>query len=554
MFDDHRLQQGTHGGRPWLGSKCGQDQPRDRLPRSEAKNGCAIASEATGRLGGQAADSCMLSLFQHFTDPTLYSTGIKSSNADVFVSGVYQNVDGEPDKNAGPIANNDEYDNKLGEQENSARDRRLEDDGGGGGGETSVTLSRGFLQMMTEGDFAGGDTDCRQPHFPQNVYIFSRLHEKELEAIDPNRRYEGPDAIGRFSKSSQGMFVAAQKDRHNPATYSAALGRGQQLGTTGGRSGVTIGLGIDIGNRWSAAAQAEVKAYFVAGGVAADQADLLAGAAGVKGIEAARLAATLRSQIRLTDDQVLKTLRAAVAELDHVAKGFKRGDGRYHPVIEEVIYYSHYWGESKLRALIIAAVNGLKANEQLAAARDALSPVCRQLEQQNSWKRHGYKSILATLSRLADMIASGVEIKVSDMVMDKDELAQDDTTFRLIQDSCERRDDYKVRGKDLKQPLLNKPIEYLISASVGSGPDAKNGAEDVRTVQRLLRAGGYSVEVTGEWDEASREAAKQFMADHAIPYSATMKPDSRPVRALKQFQYGVGDSSGEGESEAPSER
>jgi hypothetical protein len=402
----------------------------------------------------------------------------------------------------------------------------------------SITLSRGVLQFITEGDFNGGDTDCRKPHFPQNIYVFQKLTDDEKGSDEAKKfkgdRFSGPDTIGRFKADKSGDFKRLKSyDRHAEATYTQTLTADQQLGTMGGQSGVSISFGIDIGNKWGTGDKAKVKAYFIAGGVSEDHSTKLSEAAGVKGLEAAKKTATLRTQIDLTHEQVIKILKAAVPETD---KGYTRGDGTYHPAIEEVISYGNYWGESAIGKAVKDGVAGKTGAEQIPAARDAVKTKLDALGK-DDWRRNGYNSIYLYLAQLADMSAAGFEIKFTDAVLEKDALLKpEEKTFEFVQDVTERKNDYGA-GKDLEKQITGTGIAYLIKESVGAGKSAKNNADDVKVVQELLYNGDYDVEVNSTCDDKTKAAIKKFAKDEFKKDYDTIDANGGMMRHLKKFLY-----------------
>lgn len=426
----------------------------------------------------------------------------------------------------------------------------------------TVVLSRGVLQMTSEGDFTEGDYSVKRPHFPFNVNIFETLSADEIKAYDdaksehevnkkknpklgqfkaPYTRYGTPDSNGVFQADPAGAYkMGALKDRHATATYTAKLADGQQLGTTNS-SGVTISYGVDLGNRYSS--QAEAKKDFVAAGILDDKgagvggnkADKLLDAVGLKGLKAAEKAATLRSEgTELTATQALKLLNAIIPDYDKggAVKDYKRGDGTLDPAVEEVVMALSYWGgNTDVRKAIVSDAKGKEGAAQFTAAANAI----RTNKSDAAWMQRGYQIMISYLELLAEIADAGYEITMSDTVSDADTLSgAEDDTLQFINDLSERAQDV---SKDLKKQMTGTALTPLILAPVGEGKTAENNEADVTAIQQLLYNGDYDVEVTGKYDDKTKAAIEKFTKDEFKTASTTVRPGDKTVRHLKQFQY-----------------
>lgn len=433
----------------------------------------------------------------------------------------------------------------------------------------SITLSRGLLQMASEGDFTESDTSVKKPCFPFNVNVFQKLTEVEIKTYDdakkgydeekkknpkkeafkkPYQRYGTPDANGVFKKDDAGSYkMGARKDRHSTTTYTTALATDQQMGTTN-NSGVTIGFGIDLGNRYSTAAEAK-KDFKAAGiiddkgaGVDGNKADKLLDAVGLKGIKAAEKAANLRNDgVTLTVDQVLKLLDVVIPSYDKKAytKGYSRGDCTLDPAIEEVLMAFSYWGgNAQVRTAIIKDAKDKKGAEQFRAAAKAV----KDNKSSDEWMQRGYRIYISYLELLAEIKDSGYEIKMSDSVSDKDTLTgtkkdATDNTLQFVKDLSERAENYKTAGKDLKKQMSGTGLASLIANKVGESKEAKNNEVDVKVIQQLLSNGNYDVEVTGKYDDKTKTAIQKFTKDEFGTSSDTIDPGGQTLRHMKKFQY-----------------
>lgn len=408
-----------------------------------------------------------------------------------------------------------------------------------------VNLSRGVLQLVSEGGFQSGDFDVRKPHFPQNVALFKLLTDTEKEeyaAAIPKKpllpqRYKGPDAIGIFAKDNAGDFrIESRKKRHEPSTYTESLASDQKLGVlgsgAGSKSGVTIGMGFDIGARGQT--QEKTKKWFIDAGLKEADASKLSEAAELRGIKAAEKAATLRGSVTLTFDEVMKMLDKSIPEYDigYGDKKYKRGDGTFLPVIEEALMNVKYWGNKSYWTSLYNACKGKKKDEQMAAARDATK----------SWSQKKYYHFF---SIVIEMTEAGYAVNMSDSVKDVKTLTGDtDPSLQLVQSIVERNSNFK-ETKDLKAQLTNRTMSLtpVIEGTVGEG--GKNKLADVKAVQRLLYNGKFldgdlNDCVNGMYDSKTKAAIKAFViSEKKIQSKADELIDPRKdlIKRLKQYEY-----------------
>lgn len=429
----------------------------------------------------------------------------------------------------------------------------------------SLVLSRGVLQMTSEGDFTEGQTSVKRPHFPFNVNIFEALSADEIKSYDdaksqydkdkkanpklgkfeePYTRYSGPDGNGVFKANPAGGYkMGAEKARHATATYTATLAVGQQLGTTNS-SGVTISFGVDFGARYSSQAAAK-KELIAAGilddkgaGVGGNKADKLLDAVGLKGLKAAEKAAALRSEgIELTATQALSLMNVVIPSYDKSdVKGYARGDGTLHPAVEEVVTALSYWGGNvRVRKAIVDEAKGKEGAAQFSAAANAI----KANKTSEDWMQRGYQIMISYCEILAEMADAGYEITMSGAVSDPDTLTgaktdAKDNTLQFVNDLHERVDH---ASKDLKKQISGTALSPLIAAPVGEGKTAKNNEADVTAIQQLLYNGNYDVEVTGKYDDKTKAAIEKFTKAEFKAASTIVRPGGETVRRLKEFQY-----------------
>jgi hypothetical protein len=397
----------------------------------------------------------------------------------------------------------------------------------------TLSLSRGVLQMTSEGDFTEGDNSVKRPLFPFNINIFQKLTDAEIKSYDDAKtkhdqdkkknpklgafvpavaRYGEPNANGVFKKDAAGGYkMGARVNRHDFASYTATLADGQQLGTTNS-SGVTISFGVDLGNRYSSK-EAAKKEFIKAGlldasgnAVGGNGADRLLEAIGLKGLPAARKAAELRAAgVEITSTQALKLLGTATPDYDKRmgVKGYEHGDGTLDPALEEVLTASSYWGLSTgQRKDVYDAAKGKSGAEQYTAAAKAIGKQIDALPASKAWMKRGYSIFKSYLEVLAEKIAAGYKIELSEDVASAETLTgPDDSTLKIVQEVSKRAAGGKGGGKDLKKQLTGialpqdaqaapkttaaaKSLADGVAESVGSG--GANRSDDVRKVQIRL--------------------------------------------------------------------
>ena len=112
--------------------------------------------------------------------------------------------------------------------------------------------------------------------------------------------------------------------------------KNEVMGTYPNNSGVTIGLGYDLGSRTKAGSYEDL----TNAEIDETTATKLSESAGLKGIKAAKKCAELRSEISITKDQVFALLNIT-QEDNSFSSNFLPGE--YNDVTELVFRYLNYW-------------------------------------------------------------------------------------------------------------------------------------------------------------------------------------------------------------------
>ena len=432
----------------------------------------------------------------------------------------------------------------------------------GGDADKTIDLSRGLLQLDTEGDFSGGENDITMPCIPVNVHIYTKLTDDEKKTYK-GKRYGDPSDNKVFTEKADGNYkMGDSKDRYNATTYTDDVGKDSVLGCDNS-SGVTIGFGIDLGNGYTTK-DAITKLFKAAGAlgdkgeeVAGNKADKLIDTAGLKGIPAAKKAAELRTVVKITQEQALKLLDNAIPAADSKAEtwgGYKRGDGTFEPATEEALMAIAYWGEKALSTAITDAAKGKKGAEQFRAASTATTTAKTALTGTAKWKIPGYETYASYFDMLAEMTDSGYTITFKDKVSDKDTLtgaksgSQDDT-LQFVKDLNERAHGYSSSGKDLKKQMTDPQVALpnTIKGEVGERTNKKtavvtpcaNAEDDVEAIQQLLYNGDYDVDVNGTYDDKTKTALTSFVSTemNGSKFDGVVSPSGSYIVHLRKFKY-----------------
>jgi hypothetical protein len=220
-----------------------------------------------------------------------------------------------------------------------------------------LVLNAGILTLVTEGHLYGDDAnDSRIPHFPQNTfYVASAAQFNNLPA-DAKRYNRGKNfAKGNIvGLKAGGEFVLVDNapPRHalSPSSYPmnkkvsfGGLQVDATLVTSGGNSGITIGVGSDLGaGGWAVSRIQDVFGNKLL--VPEKMVTALTNAAGKIGIPAAHALAqyNMRNVVRLTQQQVcdLLTLQWNSPDsyyLSAAKKGFPQSWNAMHPILHEIV-------------------------------------------------------------------------------------------------------------------------------------------------------------------------------------------------------------------------
>jgi hypothetical protein len=120
----------------------------------------------------------------------------------------------------------------------------------------NIELNTGVLTLMTEGHLFGDDNnDSRIPHFPQSTFYVAPV-SLFSDLPDDAKLYGKPNEVGRVKSGKDYVRVDNSPPRHNlksskyPKTKKitfSGVSADATLVTYGGNSGITIGVGYDIG-------------------------------------------------------------------------------------------------------------------------------------------------------------------------------------------------------------------------------------------------------------------------------------------------------------------
>lgn len=255
-----------------------------------------------------------------------------------------------------------------------------------------LVLNAGILTLMTEGQLHGDDAnDSRIPHFPQNTfYVAAASQFSHLPAAA--RRYAPTSNFGIASTvtpKAGGEYILVDNNppRHNlnPSNYPAnkkimfgGVNADAILVTSGGNSGVTIGVGSDIGaGSWTANKIIDIFGNKLQ--VPEKMVTTLTNAVGKIGIPAAHALAqyNMRNVVRLTQQQVcdLLTLQWNSPSSYYLAaakKGFPQSWDAMHAVLQEVVMKIAY-GYGNLTAGHAANIRATDAKLQTLAPIEQLT-------------------------------------------------------------------------------------------------------------------------------------------------------------------------------------
>jgi hypothetical protein len=220
-----------------------------------------------------------------------------------------------------------------------------------------LVLNAGILTLMTEGQLYGDDAnDSRIPHFPQNTfYVAAAAQFGNLPAgakrYAPTSKFSIGSIVGA---KAGGKFVLVDNTPPrlvlNPSNYPAnkkimfgGVNADAILVTSGGNSGITIGVGSDLGaGGWVASKIIDVFGNKLQ--VPEKMVTTLSNAVGKIGIPAAHALAqyNMRNVVRLTQQQVcdLLTLQWNSPTSYYLAaakQGFPQSWDAMHPVLHEVV-------------------------------------------------------------------------------------------------------------------------------------------------------------------------------------------------------------------------
>lgn len=376
------------------------------------------------------------------------ATNTNSSTANVTV-----NPDQKPVEQVSTTTNNAEQTTTTTEQtttkENTAGTNKPKKD------PNTLHLSSGVMMLATEGAFDGGANDVRKPHFPENLAFYRKVTKDDeiawakLDAKKRPARYLlASDATDRVKAKSSGDLVRAQLlDRFSPSDYDKNPPAGQVIATGPNNSGVTIGMGFDLGARFGTGDKAKAKKEMMDAGIAEASAEKLSGAVGLRTRKAGKMAAQLReSGLTITAKQVLDLLsKTRKSYFQNFTKGV------VHPAIEEVMVKINYWkGGTGAKEEVEAIFNAAKGKQGLAQFDAAIEEM----------RKHDGKTYVVGVKFLTivrNHIAAGGKVEFEDGAGTVESLTDgSNDTFRVINEAT--KDDKGKNGKDLQKQLSGNAL------------------------------------------------------------------------------------------------
>ncbi|MBK9452546.1 MAG: hypothetical protein IPN95_24590 [Bacteroidetes bacterium] len=325
----------------------------------------------------------------------------------------------------------------------------------------TLHLTHGIMMLATEGDFGGGEGDSRKPTLPENLGFFRKATAEELalwkkpktkeEPARPKRYGLSTETPNRVFKDKDGAYVEAKRLRRFTASdYDLTPPSGQVIATGPNNSGLTIGMGFDIGARFGTGDKEKAKKELLAAGIKAETADKLSNAVGLRSIKAGKMAAELRaSGLTITADQVVNLLNKTREK--YIAN---YTPGVVHEAIEEVMVKINYWkgsGQTKSGGggkPIVTAIFAAAKEKQGVAQFDAALSVLK------NYTEDSFRLFERFLTVVKNQIASGGKVEFDNGVKSIDELTNGkNDTFKVIKEVTGGK-----KGKDFQKQLTGTSL------------------------------------------------------------------------------------------------
>jgi hypothetical protein len=409
----------------------------------------------------------------------------------------------------------------------------------------SLTVSRGVLQMTSEGSFNGDSSDVRTPHFPENLAIYTPIAAGEK--IEGKNRY---DVTGDRAKklATGGYKRKTLLNRHEVADYDTKVTGADKIATGPNNSGVTIGFGYDIGAAFSTSEKEKCKKDLKAAGITEENAEALSAAVGLRTMAAGRKTAELRKTVKITADQAVNLLGVVMGRYDaNYTKGV------VHPAIEEAFSYVNYWkgngGGKAFVSKMFEAAKDKKGAEQFTAVIGVIDS--------EGWGG-GFDVIKNYLKVIKGKIEEGYDVSFVTKTSLDGLLNGDNDTFDIVKESAKGT---YIGKKDYHEQLTGKPkadtggtttggkettpakpavkpadaTPSIIKDSVGSG--GKNNPADVRIVKQCLYNAGLAVTVNDTADQAMIDAIIAFQKAHfSWTPDGLVSPGKNTAKKLAEFK------------------
>jgi hypothetical protein len=407
----------------------------------------------------------------------------------------------------------------------------------------NITISRGVLQMTSEGSFEGNSSDVRTPHFPENLAIYTPIAAGET--IAAKDRY---DVTGdRAKKAASGAYKRKTLlNRHEVADYDTKVSGADKIATGPNNSGVTIGFGYDIGAAWNTTDKEKCKKDLKAAGISEENAEALSAAVGLRTMAAGRKTAELRKTVKITADQAVNLLGVVMGRYDaNYTKGV------VHPAIEEAFSYVNYWkgngGGKAFVSKMFEAAKDKKGVDQFTAVISVIDT--------EGWGG-GFDVIKNFLKVIKGKIQDGNDVSFVTKTSLDGLLNGDNDTFDIVKESAKGT---HIGKKDYYEQLTGKPkantggttttgtkdakpatpaaesAPSLIKDTVGSG--GKNNGADVRVVKQCLYNSGLDLTVNDVADKQLTDAIMAFQKAHfSWTPDGLISPGKATAKKLAEFK------------------
>ena len=325
----------------------------------------------------------------------------------------------------------------------------------------TLRLTAGIMMLATEGQFDGGANEVRKPHFPENLAFYRKVTETDKAAWkkkgkSPRRYNVDSNLSDRVKISKSGEYVKAKSlSRFKASDYDRTPPTGQIIATGPYNSGLTIGMGFDLGAKFKVGEQDKAKKQLMAAGIEEATAIKLSKAAGLKSRKAGKMAAQLRAAgVKITAQQTLDLL---INTRKSYVKNFE--PGVVHESIEEVMVKLNYWlgnrGASKIVKQIFEAAKAKQGTAQIDAAIAILK----------TKKHKTYQVSVRFLKLIKAHIEKGGDVTFEKKAPTLEELTNgENDTLKTVKSATAIG---KSKGKDLQKQLTGSAAKDSSSEKSG---------------------------------------------------------------------------------------